>query len=310
MTQYHLPVLANQCAEYLNLRPGGIYVDATVGGGGHSLKFFEIEPKIRLFAFDQDDEALTHAGKVLEKHNPVFIKSNFRHLRTELALRKISNIDGILFDLGVSSHQLDEAERGFSFDKEAALDMRMDRESELSAKQVINEYDARELRRIFKEYGEDNLAGRIAKAIEQERSNKKIESTGELAKIIEQVAGKGSKESLKTKVRIFQALRIYVNDELDALSFALQDAINILAPGGRIVVLSYHSLEDRIVKNIFRTAEQDCLCPPEIIKCICDHKSQLKVLTKKPVLAGEEELEQNIRSRSAKLRAAEKKGEK
>jgi 16S rRNA (cytosine1402-N4)-methyltransferase len=310
VTQYHLPVLANQCAEYLNLRPGGIYVDATVGGGGHSLKFFEIEPKIRLFAFDQDDEALTHAGKVLEKHNPVFIKSNFRHLRTELALRKISNIDGILFDLGVSSHQLDEAERGFSFDKEAALDMRMDRESELSAKQVINEYDARELRRIFKEYGEDNLAGRIAKAIEQERSNKKIESTGELAKIIEQVAGKGSKESLKTKVRIFQALRIYVNDELDALSFALQDAINILAPGGRIVVLSYHSLEDRIVKNIFRTAEQDCLCPPEIIKCICDHKSQLKVLTKKPVLAGEEELEQNIRSRSAKLRAAEKKGEK
>lgn len=310
MTQYHLPVLANQCAEYLNLRPGGIYVDATVGGGGHSLKFFEIEPKIRLFAFDQDDEALTHAGKVLEKHNPVFIKSNFRHLRTELALRKISNIDGILFDLGVSSHQLDEAERGFSFDKEAALDMRMDRESELSAKQVINEYDARELRRIFKEYGEDNLAGRIAKAIEQERSNKKIESTGELAKIIEQVAGKGSKESLKTKVRIFQALRICVNDELDALSFALQDAINILAPGGRIVVLSYHSLEDRIVKNIFRTAEQDCLCPPEIIKCICDHKSQLKVLTKKPVLAGEEELEQNIRSRSAKLRAAEKKGEK
>lgn len=310
MTQYHLPVLANQCAEYLNLRPGGTYVDATVGGGGHSLKFYEAEPKIRLFAFDQDDEALTHAGKVLEKHNPVFIKSNFRHLRTQLALRKINSIDGILFDLGVSSHQLDEAERGFSFDKEAALDMRMDRESELSAKQVINEYDARELRRIFKEYGEDNLAGRIAKTIEQERSNKSIESTGDLAKIIEQVAGKGSKESLKTKVRIFQALRIYVNDELDALSFALQDAINILAPGGRIVVLSYHSLEDRIVKNIFRTAEQDCLCPPEIIKCICDHKSQLKVLTKKPVLAGDEELEQNIRSRSAKLRAAEKKGEK
>lgn len=310
MSQYHLPVLANECAEYLNLRPGGIYVDATVGGGGHSLKFFELEPKIRLFAFDQDDEALTYAGKVLEKYNPIFIKSNFRNLRTELALRKISSIDGILFDLGVSSHQLDEAERGFSFDKEAELDMRMDRESELCAKQVINEYDVRELRRIFKEYGEENLAGRIAKAIEQERSKQSIESTSDLAKVIEQVAGKGSKESLKTKVRIFQALRIYVNDELNALSLALQDAINILAPGGRIVVLSYHSLEDRIVKNTFRTAEQDCLCPPNIIKCICDHKSQLKVLTKKPVLAGDEELEQNIRSRSAKLRAAEKKGEK
>lgn len=309
MIEYHLPVMAKECVEYLNLRAGGIYIDATVGGGGHSSYFYEKEPNIRLFAFDQDDEALSHASKTLEKHNPVFIKSNFRHLRTELALRKISTIDGILFDLGVSSHQIDEAERGFSFDKDAPLDMRMDRENELCAKQVVNEYETRKLRRIFKEYGEDNLSSRIARAIEEERRKQSIETTGDLAKIIEQVAGKGSKESLKTKVRIFQALRIYINDELNALSFALQDAINILAPGGRIVVLSYHSLEDRIVKNTFRTAEQDCLCPTSIINCICDHKSQLKVLTKRPVLADKEELQQNIRSRSAKLRAAEKKGE-
>ncbi len=309
MIEYHLPVMAKECAEYLNLRAGGIYIDATVGGGGHGRYFYEKEPDIRLFAFDQDDEALSQASKTLENYNPVFIKSNFRHLRYELALRKISAIDGILFDLGVSSHQIDEAERGFSFDKDAPLDMRMDRDSELCARQVVNEYDTRELRRIFKEYGEDNLFAKIARTIDQERRKQSIETTGDLARIIEQVAGKGSKESLKTKVRIFQALRIEVNDELNALSFALKDAINILAPGGRIVVLSYHSLEDRIVKNTFRTAEQDCLCPTSIINCICDHKSQLKVLTRKPVIAGKEELQQNIRSRSAKLRAAEKKGE-
>lgn len=310
MTRYHLPVLADKCAEHLNLRAGGIYVDATVGGGGHSLNLLKREPSIRLFAFDQDGEAIAEAQETLKEYQPTFIKSNFRELRTQLAFRKIKTIDGILFDLGVSSHQFDEAERGFSFDKDALLDMRMDRDAELSAHEIVNEYEITELRKIFREYGEENLATKIARTIDIERQKKEIRTTGELAGIIEIVAGKGTKESLKTKVRIFQALRIEVNDELNALGYALRDAIHLLAPGGRIVVLSYHSLEDRIVKNIFREAEMDCLCPPAIIKCICDHKRQLKVLTRRPLIADENELAENIRSRSAKLRAAEKQGEK
>jgi 16S rRNA (cytosine1402-N4)-methyltransferase len=293
--------------DYLNLQKGKIYVDATLGGGGHALAMYQRESGIRLYGFDQDEEAINAATKRLQGYSPVLIKANFRDLRTQLAYNKVKGIDGILFDLGVSSHQLNETKRGFSFDREAELDMRMDREAELSAQQIVNEYSYEELKRIFKEYGEEQSAGRIGRAIERYRAERRINTTTELAGIIETVVGSGSKESLKTKVRIFQALRICVNDELNALSGALDDAVNLLNPGGRIVVMSYHSLEDRIVKNTFKLAEQDCICPPAIINCVCSHYSKLKILTRRPITAGPEEIASNVRSRSAKLRAAEKK---
>ncbi|MCK9556762.1 MAG: 16S rRNA (cytosine(1402)-N(4))-methyltransferase RsmH [Candidatus Cloacimonetes bacterium] len=307
MSSYHEPVMLQSCMDYLNLQKGKIYVDATLGGGGHALAMYQRESGIRLYGFDQDEEAINAATKRLQGYSPVLIKANFRDLRTQLAYNKVKGIDGILFDLGVSSHQLNETKRGFSFDREAELDMRMDREAELSAQQIVNEYSYEELKRIFKEYGEEQSAGRIGRAIERYRAERRINTTTELAGIIETVVGSGSKESLKTKVRIFQALRICVNDELNALSGALDDAVNLLNPGGRIVVMSYHSLEDRIVKNTFKLAEQDCICPPAIINCVCSHYSKLKILTRRPITAGPEEIASNVRSRSAKLRAAEKK---
>ncbi|MDD3534993.1 MAG: 16S rRNA (cytosine(1402)-N(4))-methyltransferase RsmH [Candidatus Cloacimonetes bacterium] len=310
MSSYHTPVMAETCLDLLKLAKGKTYVDATLGGGGHALAMYKKEPAIKLYAFDQDADALDYAAEVLEDHSPVLIHRNFRHLRTELAYHKVKSIDGILFDLGVSSYQLDCAERGFSLDKDAELDMRMDRESELSAKKVVNSYSEYHLTRIFKEYGEEDAAKRIARAILAARARQEIHSTGELAKIIESVAGKGSKESLKTKVRIFQAIRIEVNDELNALRDVLTDAINLLNPGGRIAVMSYHSLEDRIVKNVFKEVATACICPPAIILCVCKHIKQLKIINTKPICASEEELAANPRSRSAKLRVAEKVKEK
>lgn len=306
MSQYHIPVMADTCLQLLNLRAGGLYVDATLGGGGHALAMYQKQPEIRLFAFDQDAQAIDEAGKVLADYDPVLINANFRQLRTALAYNKVKGIDGILFDLGVSSHQLDCTERGFSFDREAPLDMRMDTGQAFSAAELVNSYDVQALSKIFKDYGEENAAGRIARAIDKERAKGEIRSTAQLARVIETVAGTGSKESLKTKVRIFQAIRIAVNDELGVLSYALSDAINLLNPGGRIVVMSYHSLEDRIVKNTFRMAATGCICPPAMIHCVCDHKKQLKILNTKPLSASETETKENTRSRSAKLRAAEK----
>ena len=302
---FHTPVMAEKCISYLNLRAGKIYVDATTGGGGHSLAMLKSEPSIRLYCFDQDMEAIEEASKKLSNYENVeLIKANFQQLRTELAYRKVKGIDGILFDLGVSSHQLNNENRGFSFEKDAPLDMRMDSSQEYSAYDAVNELDAKELARIFRDYGEELNAYRIAKAIEW--SPKPVNTTGELTRIIESVVGKGTKASLKTKVRIFQALRIYVNKELEVLASTLKDAINLLNPKGRIVVLSYHSLEDRIVKQEFKRAEQECICPPRSLACNCNHHKQLVILTSKPITASEEEILANPRSRSAKLRAAEK----
>ena len=302
---FHTPVMVQECLSYLNLRAGHIYVDATTGGGGHSLAMLKAQPEIKLYCFDQDIEALEEAGKKLNNsQNVELIHSNFKQLRTELAYRKVKGIDGILFDLGVSSHQLESAERGFSFEKDAPLDMRMDKNLNYNAYNAVNELDAKTLTRIFRDYGEEQNAYRIAKAIE--KSPKPIKTTSELAKIIESVAGKGTKTSLKTKVRIFQALRIYVNKELEFLSLALQDAINLLNPQGRIVVLSYHSLEDRIVKQTFKKAEQDNEKQPVRYNSNNNYHRQLIILTKKPVTATEEEILVNPRSRSAKLRAGEK----
>lgn len=306
MSQYHTPVMASECIDLLRLQSDKIYVDATLGGGGHALAMLQANPKIRLIGFDQDAEAITEAQKTLSGYDVTMIKSNFRQLRTMLAYKKIKGIDGILFDLGISSHQIDSAGRGFSFDKKADLDMRMDTDIPKSAFDIVNELSAGALGKIFFEYGEELASGKIARAIEKYRLEAKISTTNELSKIIESVTGTGSKESLKSKVRIFQALRIAVNDELNALSAALHDSINILNPGGRIVVMSYHSLEDRIVKNIFKIASKSCLCPSNIMNCVCGHKKQLKILTNRPVTATDGELEQNNRARSAKLRAAEK----
>jgi len=307
MSEFHVPVMAQESIRFLNLKAGAIIVDATTGGGGHSLLMLQAEPQIKLYCFDQDDRALIQARQTLKDYSQVeYLQTNFSRLRTELALRKIKGIDGILFDLGVSSHQLDAAERGFSFDRNAPLDMRMNQADPYSAYNAVNELGERELTEIFREFGEEPSARKIARLIAS--AEKPIRTTGELAALIEKAVGSGTKESLKTKVRVFQALRIHVNRELSVLESALTDAINLLNPGGRIVVISYHSLEDRIVKQTFRLAEQDCICPPAALKCVCNHKKQLKLLTRKPIVASEAEVADNSRSRSAKLRAGEKVG--
>lgn len=308
MTDFHTPVMLSQCVGYLQPQAGGVYVDATLGGGGHTLGLLKQCKDIRVFGFDQDQEALAEAKKKLSDYEGQLelINANFSRLRTELALRKVKSIDGILFDLGVSSHQLNKYERGFSFDHEAPLDMRMDRSIDYTAYEAVNELSQAELARIFREYGEDLNAGRFASRILKERGTKKLETTSDLARVIESVAGKGTRESLKSKVRIFQALRIHVNGELEVLEPALRDAINLLSIGGRIVVMSYHSLEDRIAKKVFKEAAEGCVCPPRAMQCICGGHKQLTLLTKKPLEASDEEILSNIRSRSVKLRAAEK----
>ena len=308
MSVYHIPVMASQCLDYLKLQPGAVYVDATLGAAGHSLAMLRACPGIRLYGFDRDPEAIQEARAALgdDQTRCELIQAPFSSLRSQLALRKIAAIDGILFDLGVSSHQLDEAGRGFSFDRNAALDMRMDRGQILTAAALVNGAETGELARIFREYGEERGAAKIARAIEKARSAAPLESTGELARVIESVAGSGSRDSLKTKLRVFQALRIAVNGELSELRAALHDAIMMLRPGGRAVVISYHSLEDRIVKHMFRDAAKGCQCPPRQMLCSCGQKPLLKVLTARPVSASQHEVSSNPRSRGAKLRAAEK----
>lgn len=308
MTVYHRPVMTSECLLYLNLQAGGVYVDATLGGGGHTLAMLKREPQIKVYGFDQDADAIKRAGETLKDYQDrvEIIRANFSQLRTELAMRRIKQINGILFDLGVSSHQLDEKQRGFSFDNDAALDMRMNQDASISAREIVNEWSYADLARIFREYGEEHLAGKIAGAIDYHRKQKSIDSTGQLARIIETVAGVGTRESLKTKVRVFQAIRIAVNRELDVIGPTLVDAMNILSPGGRIVVMAYHSLEDRIVKNVFKDAARGCDCPPRAVHCVCGKKPRLRVLTGRPVSAEATEIDENPRSRSAKLRAAEK----
>lgn len=307
MNTYHTPVMLQTCIEHLNLRPGGVYVDATLGAGGHTLAMVQACPEIKVYAFDRDADAIAEAGKNLKDYPQVqFIQAPFSKMRTQLALRKVPSVDGVLFDLGVSSHQLDKAERGFSFDKDASLDMRMDGGQSLTAAEIVNDYSEQDLAHIFKAYGEEKQAKRMAKAILKARNKAPIGSTLELAKVVESVAGVGSRDSLKAKMRVFQALRIAVNEELSEFEAALPDAVNLLKPAGRVLVLSYHSLEDRITKNIFRTLAKGCICPVEQIICTCGLKPVLKVITARPLCASEEEQNQNTRSRSAKLRIAEK----
>ncbi len=307
MKEYHVPVLLAECLEALNLRDGKVYVDATFGGGGHSKKILESGKDIKLFGVDQDPDSIEQSKKLkdLFPENFVMIKENFANMRTGLALERIKKVDGILFDLGVSSHQINDPARGFSFRGDGDLNMRMDQTTELTAADVVNTYSFAELARIFREYGEEKEAARIANNIIIERNKKEIKTTLQLSTIIENCII--SKKSIKAKARIFQALRIYINKEMEVLKTALNDSIKILNPGGKIVVISYHSLEDRIVKNIFKYEAKECICPPEFPQCVCDKVSTLKIISRKPVVPTLNEIENNPRARSAKLRIAQKR---
>ncbi|MDY6915903.1 MAG: 16S rRNA (cytosine(1402)-N(4))-methyltransferase RsmH [Candidatus Cloacimonadota bacterium] len=307
MSKYHIPVMENECIEALQLKSHSIYVDATAGGGGHTYKILNSNPTVVVFAFDRDQQALDETAKRCEKYKERLhlIKDNFSNLRTRLALEKIKVIDGILFDLGVSSHQIDNSNRGFSFQTEGDLDMRMNKAQSKTASDIVNKYPYEDLCKIFREYGEEREASRIAKEIVSYRLNKKIQTTEELAEIIDKATF--SNRKIKAKARIFQAIRIYLNRELESLETALKEAVDILKPKGRIAVITYHSLEDRLVKKYFKFEEKSCICPPNFPECICSKKSRLKIINKKPIIASQLETSSNNRARSAKLRIAEKK---
>ncbi|MBP3432034.1 MAG: 16S rRNA (cytosine(1402)-N(4))-methyltransferase RsmH [Clostridia bacterium] len=306
----HIPVMLNEVIDGLNIKKDGIYVDCTVGGGGHS---FEIAKKLKdghLYAFDRDIEAIEKSSKTLEKFKDrvTLIKSNYKEAPAKLKELGVNKIDGFLIDLGVSSHQIDEGERGFSFVNDGILDMRMDQQEEvLTAKEIVNTFSAEELARIFRDYGEEEFARNIAKNIVSAREQKKIETTFQLREIIESSMPKKivfSRGGASKKV--FQALRIFINGELEGLDVLLEEILDMLAPEGRGCVLTFHSLEDRIVKNIFKLASTDCVCPPKTPICICGHRATVKLVNRKPIIASEEEQKENSRSTCAKLRVAEK----
>jgi 16S rRNA (cytosine1402-N4)-methyltransferase len=307
----HMPVMLKECIDSLNIRSDGIYVDGTLGGAGHSTEILKKLDKGTLVGIDQDEFALGVAGERLKNVQSsarlILIKGNFRNIPKLLKEHGIQKVDGILMDIGVSSHQLDEAERGFSYQQDAPLDMRMDRTKSLDAAAIVNTYGEKEIKDIIREYGEENWAARIAEFIVKARSEARIETTGRLVDIIKAaIPAQARREGPHPAKRTFQAIRIAVNDELGALKEALDGAVEVLQPGGRLSVITFHSLEDRIVKNEFQKREKPCTCPPSFPVCVCGKKPELKILTKKPVLPSAEELEINPRSRSAKLRTAQK----
>jgi len=306
----HTSVLLNETIDNLCIKPEGTYVDGTLGGGGHS---FEIAKKLtnqgRLIGFDQDEAAIVAAGERLESfENVTIIRSNYRYMKEELNKAGVVKADGIMLDLGVSSYQLDTADRGFSYKADAVLDMRMDNRKTLTAKDIVNTYSIDELERIIRDYGEDKFARNIAKHIVLAREEKEIETTGELVSIIKaSIPMKIQKTMGHPAKQTFQAIRIELNEELTVLSETLETMIDLLNPGGRLCVITFHSLEDRIVKNIFKRAEDPCTCPKNFPKCICGKVSKGKVITRKPILPTDQEMEANSRSKSAKLRVFEKK---
>ena len=308
MEFHHISVLLNECIDNLNIRPDGIYVDGTMGGGGHSLEIAKRLTTGRLICIDQDPNAHEEAGKRLAEYKDriTFVRDNFGNIADILDSLGIEKIDGMLLDIGVSSHQLDEAERGFSYQQDAPLDMRMNPDRPFSAYDVVNGYDEDELDRVIFTYGEERWARRIAQFIVKERENKPIETTGELVDIIKKAVPKGArKDGPHPAKRTFQAIRIEVNGELEVLQRAIDDVAARLAVGGRLCIITFHSLEDRIVKEAFRKQENPCICPPQFPVCVCGKKPLGRVITRKPILPSKEELEENPRSRSAKLRVLE-----
>lgn len=306
-SEYHIPVLYYETIENLITDKNGVYLDCTLGGGGHSEGILKnISDKGMLISIDQDEQAIKFASKRLEpyKNRWKVYKDNFQNLDSVLYMAGKYQVDGILMDIGVSSTQLDDETRGFSYRFDTRLDMRMDKSSPLSAYEVVNEYPEEKLSKIIYEYGEERFARKIARFICEERDKKKIETTGELVEIIRRAyTGKTQKHPAK---KTFQAIRIEVNKELEVLEVAIEKAVKCLKKGGRLAIITFHSLEDRIVKNKFKELEKGCTCPPELPVCICGKKPQVKVLTKKPICAGENELEYNNRAHSAKLRIVEK----
>ena len=305
----HVSVLLNECIEGLDIKPDGIYVDGTAGGGGHS---FEIASRLdggRLIAIDRDEAAIEAAGKRLAPlgERAMVVRSNYSEVKSVCETLGIEGIDGLLLDLGVSSYQLDTAERGFSYNADAPLDMRMDKSAPLSAYNVVNEYSEEELKKIIYNYGEERFSPRIAAAIVRRRSERPIETTGELVDVIKGAIPAAAREGGHHPAkRTFQAIRIEVNGELEIIEPTIKNAVDILKPGGRIAIITFHSLEDRIVKQTFADLASGCTCPRSFPVCVCGKKPQVKVISKKPILPSAEELEVNPRSRSAKLRIAEK----
>ncbi|GKX66114.1 16S rRNA (cytosine(1402)-N(4))-methyltransferase RsmH [Inconstantimicrobium mannanitabidum] len=305
----HVSVLLNECIEGLNIKENGIYVDCTLGGAGHSSHIIEkLSSEGLLIGIDQDTEALKAANEKLSKYeNKKLVHNNFYNIKSILEDLEVEKVDGILMDLGVSSYQLDNPERGFSYMNDAELDMRMDRENSLSAYDVVNSYSEEELARIIREYGEEKFAKRIANFIVNARKEKAVETTFELVEIIKKaIPAKARREGPHPAKRTFQAIRIEVNRELSIIEQTILDGVEKLNKGGRMAIITFHSLEDRIVKNTFRTLQNPCTCPREFPICICNKKPVVKLINNKPIEASAEELEYNPRSRSAKLRILEK----
>ena len=306
----HYSVLLQECIDNLNIKPDGIYLDGTLGGGGHSFHIAEkLSDKGHLYGVDQDADAIAAASKRLEEfgNRITVIRDNYENAVTRLKELGVTGVDGILLDLGVSSFQLDNADRGFTYKEDVPLDMRMDQRMELTARDIVNDYSEAEIFHIIRDFGEDKFAKNIAKHICMERAKAPIETTGQLNDIIKaaipaRMREKGGHPSKRT----YQAIRIALNRELDVLQNSLDGFIDFLNPGGRLCVITFHSLEDRITKNNFKTNEDPCICPPEFPVCTCGRKSKGKVITRKPILPSEEELSQNKRSQSAKLRVFEK----
>lgn len=306
----HTSVLLQETIDGLNIRPDGVYVDGTLGGGGHS---YEIASRLsdrgQLIGIDQDEAAITAAGERLKEFGDrvIIVRSNYRNTKSILQSLQIEKIDGMMLDLGVSSYQLDTEERGFSYRYDAPLDMRMDKRQTLTARDIVNGYSEMELFRVIWDYGEDKFAKNIAKHIVAARQQSPIETTGRLNEIIKAaIPAKMRAEGGHPSKRTYQAIRIECNKELEVLRDSLEELIGLLNPGGRLCIITFHSLEDRIVKSAFKKAENPCTCPPSFPVCVCGKVSQGKVITNKPILPGEEELERNSRAKSAKLRIFER----
>lgn len=307
----HKSVLLHETVDSLNVKPDGIYVDGTLGGGGHALEVCrQLGENGRFIGIDQDAEAIEAAGERLKEFGDkvTIVRSNYVDTPSVLKSLNIQKVDGIMLDLGVSSHQLDTAERGFSYMADAPLDMRMDERNPVTAKNIVNEYSEMELFRVIRDYGEDKFAKNIAKHIVNARKEKEIETTFELTEII--------KAAIPMKVRMngghpakrtFQAIRIELNKELEVLNESIDNMIDLLNDGGRLSIITFHSLEDRIVKTRFKNNENPCICPPDFPVCVCGRKSKGKVITRKPILPGDEELQDNTRAKSSKLRVFEKR---
>ena len=305
----HKSVLLNETIDGLKIKPNGIYVDGTLGGGGHAYEVCRrLGEKGSIIGIDQDAAAIEAASARLKDFGEkvTIVRSNYCDMKSKLHELGIDKVDGIVLDLGVSSYQLDTAERGFSYREDAPLDMRMDTRQKMTARDIVNDYTEADLYRVIRDYGEDKFAKNIAKHIVQARAVKPVETTAELSEIIRaSIPMKFQKKSGHPAKRTFQAIRIELNRELDVLRDSLDDMIDLLNPGGRLCIITFHSLEDRIVKSAFRKNENPCTCPPDFPVCVCGKKSKGSIITKKPILPSEEELEYNSRSKSAKLRIFE-----